>query len=358
LGRLDEAQEAYARAVALAPRFAEAHFNLGNVREEKGALDAAEDSYRRALRLAPDYAQACNHLGVVLSQKGKTFEAFESFTRGALLAYGPHAGHRRSPTAAPPHKVRHDREQRAYIDPSADPENAATTEILRIEGGDRLDHPAVNRANDAGAVASAWQASRPQVVVIDDLLTPEALERLRRFCWGSTFWRNSFEAGYLGATPETGFACPLLAQIGEEMRALYPAIFGDHPLLHAWAFKYQSGMAGTGVHADFAAVNVNFWITPDEANLDPDSGGLVVYDRAAPADWDFADYNLNQAAIRAFLDGAGAKPLTVPYRANRAVIFDSDLFHETDSIRFKDGYLNRRINVTLLYGWRLAGKRV
>jgi hypothetical protein len=42
----------------------------------------------------------------------------------------------------------------------------------------------------------------------------------------------------------------------------------------------------------------------------------------------------------------------VPYRANRAVIFDSDLFHETDRIAFKEGYLNRRLNITLLYGRR------
>ena len=42
----------------------------------------------------------------------------------------------------------------------------------------------------------------------------------------------------------------------------------------------------------------------------------------------------------------------MPYRSNRAVIFDSDLFHETDKISFQDGYCNRRINITLLYGWR------
>ena len=47
-----------------------------------------------------------------------------------------------------------------------------------------------------------------------------------------------------------------------------------------------------------------------------------------------------------------AKPIVVPHRANRAVVFDSDLFHETDTIRFKDGYQNRRINVTMLYGRR------
>ena len=48
----------------------------------------------------------------------------------------------------------------------------------------------------------------------------------------------------------------------------------------------------------------------------------------------------------------GARSVTVPHRANRAVIFDSDLFHETDRIAFKEGYLNRRINITMLYGLR------
>jgi hypothetical protein len=42
----------------------------------------------------------------------------------------------------------------------------------------------------------------------------------------------------------------------------------------------------------------------------------------------------------------------VPYRGNRGVIFNSELFHKSDSIRFKDGYENRRINVTMLYGER------
>ncbi len=106
------------------------------------------------------------------------------------------------------------------------------------------------------------------------------------------------------------------------------------------------------MHADQAAVNVNFWIAPDEASNDPQSGGLVVWDKKAPLDWDFARYNTDEAAIRAFLAEKGAKPIVVPHRANRAVVFDSDLFHETDTIRFKDGYQNRRINVTMLYGRR------
>jgi hypothetical protein len=119
-----------------------------------------------------------------------------------------------------------------------------------------------------------------------------------------------------------------------------------------WAYKYDSKLEGIGLHADAAAINVNFWITPDEANLDPDHGGLVVYDREAPADWDFAKFNNNLPAIRQFIDESGSHPVTVPYRQNRAVIFNSDLFHNTDRFAFAPGYENRRINITMLFGER------
>ncbi len=162
-------------------------------------------------------------------------------------------------------------------------DDAVPDESLRLADGSRVDGPAVNRGNTAAEIGAQWQSARPQLVVIDDLLTLPALEKLRRFCWGSTFWRSVHEGGYLGAMPEHGFAAPLLAQIGEELRAVYPAIIGGHPLLHLWAFKYDSSLHGINVHADFAAVNVNFWITPDEANLDPGSGGLKVWGRGGAA---------------------------------------------------------------------------
>ena len=67
----------------------------------------------------------------------------------------------------------------------------------------------------------------------------------------------------------------------------FPASAATIRCKYIWAFKYDSSLAGIGIHADSAAVNVNFWITPDEANLDPEHGGLVVWDKAAPLDWDF-----------------------------------------------------------------------
>ena len=129
-------------------------------------------------------------------------------------------------------------------------------------------------------------------------------------------------------------------------------IFAAHPIRYHWAFKYDSKLDGIGIHADEAAVNVNFWITPDEANGDPDGGGLVIWDKAAPLEWDFAKFNADESAAYGFLAKNGAKTVRVPYRANRAVIFDSNLFHKTDEIDFAEGYENRRINITMLYGRR------
>lgn len=202
--------------------------------------------------------------------------------------------------------------------------------------------------------------------MLDDLLTDEALAALRRIMWESTVF---FEAkaplafgSYVGAYVDDGLNDPILLRLAAELADRLPRILGGHPLRYLWAYKYASEddpangggvAASTGVrlHADPAAVNVNLWLTPDAANLDPESGGLVVFAARPPPDWDFAAYNTDTDAVRELLlRPTGYANATVPYRANRAVIFDSALFHQTDSFRFRRGYTNRRINLTLLYG--------
>jgi hypothetical protein len=106
------------------------------------------------------------------------------------------------------------------------------------------------------------------------------------------------------------------------------------------------------MHADIATINVNFWVTSDDANLDPTGGGMTVWDKEAPLAWDFATYNNDQAALRRFLADTQARAISIPHRQNRVVIFNSDLIHETAPLTFRDGYENRRINITMLYGTR------
>jgi len=72
----------------------------------------------------------------------------------------------------------------------------------------------------------------------------------------------------------------------------------------------------------------------------------------APLEWGFKSYNNNEEKIREEILKSDQKKTIVPYNENRALLFNSNLFHETDKIEFKKGYGNRRINVTMVFGHR------
>ena len=139
------------------------------------------------------------------------------------------------------------------------------------------------------------------------------------------------------------------------------------------------------------------WVTSDDANLDPDTGGLLIYPDTPPQDWSFEESNFNTEAVLRHLAkgsvdspvggsvegsdrgpedarergisighsmdddigdrpsggatgrGQRSQPMKVAYRANRCIMFRSRLFHQTDTINFRPGFKNRRINVTFLF---------
>ena len=210
----------------------------------------------------------------------------------------------------------------------------------------------LNPAVEWQAVVADYQRNQPGLTYVDELLQPHALQALYEYCLESTVWYDFRHDGYVGAYVDDGLDNPLLFRIAEDLRTAMPELLGDHPVRFIWAYQYDQRLNGIGIHADAAAVNVNFWLTPDSANLDPNSGGLVVHTAKAPPHWDFDKYNNDTAAIHRFLDQENAGSVRIPYRRNRAVIFNSDLFHATDSLNFRDGFENRRINITMLFGYR------
>ena len=191
----------------------------------------------------------------------------------------------------------------------------------------------------------------PQLVVVDNFLTEPALAAIRDFCQEATIWHD-LRRNYLGAYLTDGFANTLTLGIANALKQSLPGIFKGHELAQGWGYKYGAAVTGIGMHADAAAVNCNFWITEDSANEDPDSGGLLVYDKEAPLDWDFETFNNNTEAMLEFLGDSIDTPVHIPHRANRIVIFNSNLFHRTDDIHFKDTFAARRYNITMLYGRR------
>jgi hypothetical protein len=345
-GRMAEAERSYRQLVALRPDMALGHAGLATMLFLQGRPREAIAQFRAARKLEPDNSDILYKLGNMLLREGEASdsrvnESFDCFQRHARLTFRP------APATDAAHRIKHDGEQQQYL-----AENFGISDWrFHLADGGRIGSPAVNPANTEGATED-WHNRHPQIIVVDELLTPAALEKLRRYCWGSTIWRDTHPEGYLTAMPEHGLACPLIAQIDEEMRAAYPGILGTHQLRYLWAFKYDSKLSGVGTHSDPSLVTFNFWITADEANLDPDSGGLTVWDVAAPADWKTQKYIGDTASCQAYVKRAGGKATTIPYRSNRAIVFSSALFHETDRMHFREGYTNRRINITMLYGRR------
>ena len=204
-------------------------------------------------------------------------------------------------------------------------------------------------------VEDEYLNSANQIMYIDDFLSDEALIELSEFCLVSKVWNKEYQHKYLGAFSNNGFISPIHLQIAIDLQQKLPKLFGPHKLEKFWGFKYDSILGkGINIHADFAIHNLNFWITPDEFNNNKNKGGLKVYDAPAPDNWPFQDYNNNDNKIYQFLKENNANCTTVPYKFNRAVLFNSAYFHETDEIDFKDNYVGRRINNTYLFGTRLV----
>ena len=374
---------AFRKAAKLNPAHPHAFANLSIALHELGDDDDAATNFELAIKRNPNDADVYSNFAMVRIHQQRFDDALALLAKAAALNQN-HGTPMADVVAVPAYRIKHDQEQmtllrRRHLLAPAFADYAAALDTLRsapptkngmvdiagdiaekiapsynrlvfVPDSAALVGPLLNPDLDIAQLERAYLESKPEVVTIDDFLSPATLQAIRNFCHEATIWKKEYPNGYLGATLKDGFASALILQISEELRTRFPAIFGPHLLEQAWAFKYDSTMKGINVHADFAAVNVNFWITRQEACLDAERGGLVIWDTEAPKDWSFQTYNGDEAQIRRFLSLSGAKSIRVPYRENRCVIFNSTLFHETDRFTFNDAYEDRRINVTFLYG--------
>ena len=394
VGQTQQALEDCDAALALQPAAIGALLRRAEVLADQGKMHLAIEAARQAQKLAPASTDAQALLtSLLLRDENLAVDALQTceaaYTRlvGSRFAAnpdGPGTARLRGQGMAP-FRLKHDVAQAQYLRaqgaavPGIEAFLTATRSLDINESGDYIHpteaqlqamlpflqapwlHPAqgfagpcLNAGNDWPALEQAYLDGKPELVAIDNFLSEPALQWFRAFCLCSRVWQTEYKGKYLGAFAVNGFVSPLHLQLAQELRLAMPRVFGAHELMHLWAFKYDTHL-GTGInmHADFALVNLNFWITPDEYCLNPASGGMVVYDKPAPKDWSFHQYNSGGDVITQFLKDQGAKPMTVAYRCNRAVLFNSALFHETDRIAFKDVYEGRRINMTYLFGRQL-----
>ena len=373
------------KVIAAEPHYASAHYNRAVALQALGQSREAIRCFSRACALEPGHYEAHRALGFLWLTEGERGRALDHFARTYELRRGEDRTGMaaKSLTYSTRSKLLHDSEQfcflsgrrrdgqrfemlaRMYAEVAKDFSEEATklsdrqldmlgedyNTAINICGAPELSGRAVSERPDHEAITRRFKEQQTGAVMFDDLLTPPALLGLKRYLLESTIWHDfKHIGGFVASYLEDGLACPLLLQIADELRTTFPELLGKHPLTQAWAFKGLEARAAIDAHADDAAISVNFWVTPNEANLNPDGGGLAVCRAAPPVAWEVKGYNADKDRIVAFLGQYAADTLIVPYRENRAVLFESRLFHRSDAPEFANGCENHRINMTLLFG--------
>lgn len=385
------AQHRHAEALPLldavlqqAPRYATAHYNRAATFEALCRTDDAIGSYRAAAAIEPSQYDAHLRLAFLYLAKGDRGRALDHFARTYELRRGD--DHvtiaNRSLTHTSRDKLLHDAEQFLYLakrhrdarrfellarayretagrlpangevllsDADRDLIGADYNTAITIFGAAELPDATITPTLDHRSVSRTLE--HDGAAIIDGLLTPKAHERLRRFLLESTVWHDfTHIGGFVASYIEDGLASPLLLQIAGELRMRLDPLLADAPLVQAWAFKGLEPRSTVDLHADDAQLSLNLWLTPDAANSDTNSGGLVIYRAPLPDDWRIAGYTEDGARLQAFARENEQSAVTIPYRDNRAVLFRSRLVHGSDRPNFEAGYENHRINMTLLFG--------
>ena len=408
-GELSDATISLQRAIQISPSNSNFHITLGNCYLKLEQYKLAAETYKKATTINPLSAPAHTNLATALKREGDLPGAVEEYKialnifRRPLWKDPPDLKSKQGQSVDPsqmhtyqfasPAKLIHDIEQYEYLVAKSllpktfkkeiESHRSVLLELLNADLSTDLSKQlsfspsqqkrifrSFNRLNylppDSASskivlnpelnyeiISRNFNTNLPKAVVIDNFLTDQALKQLWQYCLDATIWFDCKEnGGYLGAYLNEGFHSQVLFNLAKNLRTSFPNIFKGHKLTQLWAFKYNSEGFGTRLHADQAAININFWITPDSSKLKESSGGLRLYNISAPSHWHFDKYNYEDTYLLNEIKQRSGKPQEIAYKCNRAVIFDSSLIHETSPISFKKGYENRRINVTMLFGNR------
>ena len=207
----------------------------------------------------------------------------------------------------------------------------------------------INQRLNFDEIEKTYTSSNPEITIIDDFLSQDFLEELRVFFRCANIFKYPYSRGYIGAFLGKGMANKALLEFSTELKKSFKKIFLNYYLTQAWSFKYDSKREGIGIHADDAKVNVNFWITDDSANMNSDNGGMIIWKKMPNDNASFNDFNSLDSMDKMKDEIKDTDFVKIPYKSNRAVIFNSKLYHVTDKIEFKDSYKDRRVNITFLY---------
>jgi len=192
--------------------------------------------------------------------------------------------------------------------------------------------PALLNGRDWGDAEQALRSSSPfNYVVLDDLLDETAARALRGGLiehWG---WRQKspISPHLHNDRPDL----PAVFELADDLRHAVPGLIGHLDLVFWWAIMYHRNVGGTA-HSDHGEVTLNLWLTPDEHNLDTATGGLVLLDVKRTPEMRIHEFSAPPLCSDYAARHTNGGQAVIPYRWNRAVLFDSTTFHHPQPMAF------------------------
>ena len=186
---------------------------------------------------------------------------------------------------------------------------------------------------------------KTNITVIDDLFVDYIVDALRLRIQTA----NKFDKIYSNYTAIDYYSHT--DQLTKDISIEIANKFNLKDFKRAWSFLYNNVGAGVNFHADPSNININIWVTPDNAILNYNKNGLIICNKKPPENWDREQWNGNKDnCIDNFLKKEKHFNTKINYKCNRAILFDGALFHKTDDVETKEGIFNKRVSYTMLYG--------
>jgi len=369
-----------------------AHANLAYALAKAGQHADAVEDFNFAMGLAPDCALALFGGAQSLIAAGHPERAFDYYAAGAraMRGYPP----RELPTKenlapctscdelavtldmATPFKLTHDAAQVNYLiargilphtfGKVAQAHNSAAQRIQNLPlapfgvnvnqllGADynRMYHVRIPSAVVGDAINKGLQPSQrgPQHTVYDGVLTEEALEEVLAFCRESNVFHIA-KNGYVAGNADGGFGSDALLRIAQELRTQVPDTLGKHTLIGMQAHKFAGEWEGSDMRAEEAAFVAVMWLTPDAANRNEFSGGLLLHTGSPCVSDCDKDFN-NDAGRAEIFRKQTSIGTTIPYKQNQMIVLSGGVPYSSQHCNFSPKFEDQRIRISLLFGKR------
>ena len=193
-----------------------------------------------------------------------------------------------------------------------------------------------------------WKFNKEEIAVWDNFFTPECLKILKyRVMYGKYCDTDRKDYQAIDYFKNTDYVSE---RIAEDLRKET----GLPEFQRAWSFVYsQNDGMGVSIHCDPSLFNLNVWVSSDKSVKDKSYNGLNIYKIKPPKEWPRAKWNGDARWALEYIKSKNIEPVKIPYKSNRAILFDGAYFHQTNRVSMKEGIENRRVSYTMLFGSQL-----